>query len=250
MKPKTVRSAFTLVELLVVIGIIAILISIILPALSKARDAARRAQCLSNLRQVGLTLQLYAIDNTDRIPIGYDSRAGAWSSYFIYYQGGGKGYVVLGRLFEAKLIKQPLAFYCPTQFDPRLQFDTPQNPWPPPSSTHTRAGYVTRPVADFGDPQFWSGGEMKRFRDVRNVVIASDIAPLPNTSSGKGYRLLPHNDMGNVLNGDLSARTIRADATLLARVQVLSTSGGALPLYLNPNAPANPGMWEMFDMAR
>src|SRR5256885_4443566 len=54
---------FTLVELLVVIGIIAVLISVLLPTLGKAREAAKRTQCLSNLRQIAVLLNMYANQN-------------------------------------------------------------------------------------------------------------------------------------------------------------------------------------------
>jgi prepilin-type N-terminal cleavage/methylation domain-containing protein len=85
------RGAFTLVELLVVIGIIALLIGILIPALNKARESSVRLKCLSNLRQLGNALQAYGSAHGGRIPIGYWS--GQKQSNFMFHVNQNDGII-------------------------------------------------------------------------------------------------------------------------------------------------------------
>lgn len=89
-RPSCFADAFTLIELLVVISIIALLIGILLPALSAARTVARQSQCLSNLRQIGVAVHGYTIDHNNVMPLSEDSSPGS-----PYAAGGGTDFSVL-----------------------------------------------------------------------------------------------------------------------------------------------------------
>lgn len=78
---------FTLIELLVVISIIALLIAILLPALGAARSAARSAGCLSNLRQIGMGIRVYANDYGQTLPTGTDDDVTNWAVLAYNYMG-------------------------------------------------------------------------------------------------------------------------------------------------------------------
>jgi prepilin-type N-terminal cleavage/methylation domain-containing protein/prepilin-type processing-associated H-X9-DG protein len=110
------RRGFTLVELLVVIGIIALLIAILMPALGRARQQAQRVQCLSNLRQIGMATIMYCTDNKGWFPRAAAGGEPTFASVyddFIYWQAGrdpNQGALVkyLGRTFNPNL------FTCPS----------------------------------------------------------------------------------------------------------------------------------------
>src|SRR5687767_12629196 len=139
--------AFTLVELLVVIGIIALLISILMPVFAKARESARRTACLSNLRQVHVFFHLYAMENRDRVPMGYRAGRKQFNS-MVYSMTSGK-FCLFGILYLDGKMREPNVFFCPSENDTRSMLNSDINPWPPgpegDPTKHTYCGYGCRP---------------------------------------------------------------------------------------------------------
>lgn len=234
------RCAFTLVEILVVIGIIVVLIGILMPSLSRAKQQALQVECLSNLRQLGNVFQTYANINDDKIPIGY-TPGQAWTGYFLAQNGN--VYTLMGCLYKSKLLEPPKAFYCPAQDDRRWQFQTPENPFPPVAGIHTRVGYTSRPTVEWnnGVPK----GPMSRMSRMSSKAILSDVVGIPLSSPD--YTNVHHRSL-NVLYGDRSASPIDRSAYDDTQKKVEEQGfSSQMNLYLDESNPNSPALWNSFD---
>ncbi|MGF1634382.1 MAG: type II secretion system protein [Phycisphaerae bacterium] len=128
------RSGFTLVELLVVIGIIALLISILLPTLAKARESANEVKCLANLRTIGQALHTYAAEYKDSLPYGNEpddnpspgNQATDWAHLT-------NGFLIDGNstfgTTGSGVRTLTEAFLCPSSFVPRGKLHYSANLW-------------------------------------------------------------------------------------------------------------------------
>lgn len=125
--PRSDRSAgFTLVEVIVVIGIIAFLVALLLPGIRSAQESAKKAVCLSNLRQIGFAIQTYANANRGSIPYGpkappvfsatdFYPSTGAPTSLISLKSGKPVG---IGLLLQPYLDNQQRALFCPSPDQP------------------------------------------------------------------------------------------------------------------------------------
>ena len=124
------RTGFTLIEVLAVVAIIGILAAILLPALARAREQARRASCMSNLSQIGMALHMYAVEHEGAFP---------WSG------GNGDARCLLSTVPE--YVTDPRIFACPSSsnaFEPKRNEDADQ-----PLNTYLREPMSVRNSYDY-----------------------------------------------------------------------------------------------------
>jgi prepilin-type N-terminal cleavage/methylation domain-containing protein len=260
---------FTLVELLVVIGIIALLISILLPSLNKAREEGKRTLCLSGLRQFGNILQIYSNSNNGRVPLGY---GGTKHAGYMVYQNG---FSVMGILYESSLLRDGVeAYYCPSNTDTRWMYNTSDNPWPPPpanTNTLVRLGMTMRPSVMFPTgsmvpassandaPQF--RGKFPILSNYKDKAIAAEMfgEPMNNAGINVDPTLVRHNKMINVMYSDFSAGAVGVNATdpgdnksIMDVLQQIKASGNTIvsDYYLNETVNPQIGIWHKFDIQK
>lgn len=128
------RPGFSLVELLVVIGIIAVMISILLPALSAARQAAQASVCLSNVRQLSAMLMVYVNENNGWLPEENGDYVALFADPAVYQTTAGANWLASLGMYFNSMTSAAAVWYCPSAQP--TDWEGIYNPMPPSDSNY------------------------------------------------------------------------------------------------------------------
>lgn len=241
---KATRCAFTLIELLVTIAIIALLIGILLPALGGARETARTARCLSNMRQMGLGWTMYADASRDRVmPLAYTSLEDIGSGDSIYWWGGAGD--VSGRIDHGVGFLTP---YLDSALSPASVYECPSQPWgsyrpqgrpATITSTYGYNGYYLSPEKTPGWSSSISSRRWKRLGDLADparLIVFADTLMAGRTPSNNALL-----DPPMLYRGSGRWRANRSPTTAFRHAPGRNGIGAAVTVHADGSATATPG---------
>lgn len=173
---------FTLIELLVVIAIIAILAAILFPVFAQARESGRKATCISNMKQIGMGLLMYAQDNNETLPWAASNIT--TPDNFAWYQNI-EPYIKSGIRRDSTGAFTPTTFYTCPSYDNSAVPMAPGDPPPPAKATPVRSYGVNSNLMPFMQSGWSSNWFPGKFTTLAGIDRSAQVVLLTHQTGGR-----------------------------------------------------------------